>query len=139
MSTATQTPSTAWGACTKIVEAATKSCAAQTQPPPAPPSQPNWDAMANSFASLSTALTWGSILLAVIAIISGLAWGWVVAKRAENEARTEAKNCAQAVIDQWLADEAPKIVRAHVEYLRNTSLGDEDDDDAADAIGNAAG
>jgi hypothetical protein len=121
------------------VEAATKSCTPQAQPAPAAASQPNWDAMANSFASLSTALTWGSILLAVIAIISGLAWGWVVAKRAENEARTEAKRCAQAVIDQWLAQEAPKIVRAHVEYLRNTSLGGEDDDSAADAMGNAAG
>lgn len=138
MSVEAQTPSSAWGACTKIVEAATKSCSAQV-PTPSAPLQPNWDAMANSFASLSAAFAWGSLLLAIVAIISGLAWGWVVARRAENEARTEAQRCAQAFIDRWLADEAPQIVRAHVEYLRNTSLGGDDDDLAADAMGEAAG
>jgi hypothetical protein len=95
--------------------------------------------MANSFASLSAALTWGSMLIGVVAIIAGLAWGKLVAMRAENEARTEAQRCAQMFIEKWLAEEAPRIVRAHVENLVNTSLGSDDDDSAADAIGNAAG
>jgi hypothetical protein len=95
--------------------------------------------MANSFASLSTAFTWGSLILALVAIIGGLAWGWIVAKKAENEARTEAKRCAEAFIEKWLADEAPRIVREHMENIGKASLGTGNPDEAADAMGNAAG
>jgi hypothetical protein len=128
-------------ACARIVEASTKSCSLQAVPQAqTPASGPNWDAMANSFASLSTAFTWGSILLAFVGILAGLAWGYFVAIRAENEARTAAKRYAHEIINDWLAKEAPAIIRAHVENLRSPTLGDENDDDsAADALGEAAG
>ena len=132
-------PDGAINVCARIVEAATKTCSAPTAIPTPPPAPPNWDAMANSFAALSTAFVWGSILLAILAVIAGLAWGKLVTINAENEARTEAQKCARSTIDNWLAEEAPLLIRAHVEFLRNTSLGSDDDDKAADAIGKAAG
>ncbi|MBC3942003.1 hypothetical protein [Sphingomonas albertensis] len=95
--------------------------------------------MANSFSALSSAFAWGSLLLAVIALVAGLAWGWVITQRAENEARTEAEKCANAYIAKWLTDEAPGLVRAHVENLQNATLGRGNDDEAADAIGEEAG
>lgn len=137
-STSNQIQGTAWEACARIVEASTKSCA----PTPAQSlaaSEPNWDAMANSFASLSAALTWGSLILALVGILGGLAWGRFIATRAENEARTEAKKCAEEIIKRWLSEEAPGIIRAHVDTLENATLGPGDDGDAADAMGEAAG
>jgi hypothetical protein len=57
--------------CLELVETVAKSCAASSERV----SEPNWDAMANSFASLSSAFTWGTIILAVIALIGAIAWG----------------------------------------------------------------
>ena len=139
MPTTEQMPATAWGACTKIVEAATRSCHASPIAAPSPSSDPNWDALANSFAALSSAFAWGSIILAVAGILAGLAWGRAVALKAENEARTEAKKCADELIAKWLAEEAPGIIRAHLDALGNASLGKGDDDEAADDIGKEAG
>lgn len=139
MPTNPATPSTAWGACTKIVEAATKSCAGSGIAPPQPPLEPNWDALANSFASLSAALAWGSIGLAILAIVVGFGWAKIVTAEAKNEARTEAAKCAKLYIDEWLREMAPAIVRTHVEYLRSTTISGDKSDSTADAMGNAAG
>jgi hypothetical protein len=103
------------------------------------PAQPNWDALANSFASLSLAFTVGSIILGVIAVISAIGWGYVVTVRAEKEARKEASECAKVLMDKWLAEEAPKIVRQHVDNLQNASLGATNDAEAADEMGKEAG
>ena len=129
-------------ACVRIVEAGAKSCAAAVPAVSAvvpTAADPQWDALANSFASLSNAFAWGSLLLAVIAIVSAGAWGWFVKGWAEKEAKKEAKECTQKFIETWLAEEAPQIVRRHVDVLRNTSLGTVDDDNAADSIGQEAG
>ena len=155
MPTISDTPSTAWGACARIVEAATKSCAAPPRVlPPARGEAPDWDAMANSFASLSVALTVGSIVLALLAFLTGFAWMRIVSDRAAREAKTiaeqeakrvageaqkEAKSVADAYIAKWLIDEAPNIIRAHVENLQNATLGAGNDEDAADEMGKAAG
>lgn len=128
-------PSMAVEACSKMVEAATKSCVAAPQQA----GDPNWDAMATSFSSLSLAFTWGTIILAVIALIGAIAWGWFVKGWAEKEARIEAEKCATATINEWLSKEAPQIIRRHVEYLNDTSVGKTDDGKAADEIGEAAG
>ncbi|HEX4694208.1 hypothetical protein [Sphingomonas sp.] len=96
--------------------------------------------MANSFASLSTAIAWGSVIFALIGIVAGIAWGKIVTIQAENEARTEAKRAANELIKEWLSNQAPAIIRAHVELMGRTVLrGDEDDDAAADEIGKNAG
>ena len=86
--------------CERLVEAATKPCPAPAVAPPlsvAP--QPEWDALANSFASLGVALTWGGLILGLLAIIAGFAWSKIVRRDAEEEARTAAKEC----VDKSLA------------------------------------
>jgi hypothetical protein len=42
-------------------------------------------------------------------------------------------------MDKWLVDEAPQIVRKHVELLQNASLGSDDENEAADEMGREAG
>jgi large-conductance mechanosensitive channel len=127
-------PSMAVEACSKIVEAATNSCTA-----PATLATPNWDAMATSFASLSNAFAWGSLIVAIMAFIMALAWGKIVTARAEKEARDEAKKCANELIAKWLAEEAPQIIRLNVEIITNATLGNGNDEKAADDIGKEAG
>lgn len=126
-------------ACAKMVEAASACPATPAAAAPVTAGQPNWDAMASSFASLSLAFTVGSIALGVVAVISAIGWGFIVKARAEKEAREEARKCAREVVDQWLATEAPMRIRMYVEYLQDTSIGTIDDDRAADDIGKGAG
>ena len=95
--------------------------------------------MANSFASLSTAIAWGALVLAVLAVVVGVAWAKIVAAQAENEARTEAAKYAKAYIDTWLVDVAQALVRTHVEYLHSTTISGEADERTADKLGEAAG
>jgi hypothetical protein len=89
------------------------------------------------------AFTWGTIILAVVAILAALGWGYLVKGWAEKEAREEAGRCANkladAYINKWLAAEAPQIVRRHVDTIRDTTLGSGDDDKAAEDIGKEAG
>ncbi len=157
-------PSTAWGACTKMVEAATQATAKACSPPAAAPptaSVPNWDAMANSFAALSSALAWGATILGAAALLVGFAWMRIVSDRARKEARTiaekeartvaeeakkiadiearkEAKACAQAYIQSWLADEAPGIIQKHLELLNPPKIGSGDDLNTTDEMGEKA-
>lgn len=123
--------------CLKMVEAANRSCQ-PTAPLPAAPPEPNWDAMATSFSSLSSAFAWGSIILAVVAIVAALAWGRIVTATAEKEARAMAKACADEYIRDWLAKEAPGIIRERVDFILDATLGSGNDSDAADAIGREA-
>jgi hypothetical protein len=94
---------------------------------------------ADSLAALSTAFTFGSILLAIIALIAGFAWGKIVAAAAEREAKTAAKDCAEEYIVKWMAEEAPAIIRNQVDLLNDATIGDGDDADAADKLGEEAG
>ena len=125
-------------ACGQLVASAAQSCAAPivaTQRS----QQPNWDAMANSFAALSAAFAWGSILLALVGIAGAVGWGFLVKNWAEKAARTAATECAQRHVDKWLEKEAPRIIREHVELLQSASLGEQNDASAADEIGEGAG
>ncbi len=127
--------------CERFVSAASRACPApvnevaakvQSQPP-------EWDALANSFASLSSAFAWGSIWLATVAIIAAAGWGYIVKRWAEDEARKAAAESVQKHMEKWLAEEAPQIIRKNVELLNNTSLGQNDDAEAADEMGKEAG
>lgn len=123
--------------CERFVDAASRGCAAVQTAPTV--HEPPWDALANSFASLSAALTWGTILLAMVAIVAAVGWGFLVRHWAEREAKREAQECAQKFVDRWLVDEAPQIIRKHLELLTNASLGDANEDLAADEMGEEAG
>jgi hypothetical protein len=95
--------------------------------------------MANSFASLSAAFAWGSIILAIVALFGGIAWGWLVTVKAEREARKIAEACTRDYIEKWLAEKAPELVRQRVDLLLDTTLGSGNDLSAADEIGKGAG
>ncbi|RYG89603.1 MAG: hypothetical protein EON59_01295 [Alphaproteobacteria bacterium] len=129
--------------CERLINSAVQSCQSV---PVAPVAQavaakpePAWDALANSFASLSAAFAWGSIILAIIALAAAIGWGYVVKVWAEQEARKEAAECVKRQMDKWLAEEAPQLIRRSVELLQNTSLGTDDDAAAADEMGKEAG
>ncbi len=94
--------------------------------------------MAASFASLSNAFAWGSIILAIIAVFAALAWGKIVTATAEKEAKAMAKACADDYIKDWLAKEAPGIIRQRVDFILDATLGFGDDTEAADQIGKEA-
>jgi hypothetical protein len=95
--------------------------------------------MANSFASLSAAFAWGSVILAIVALFGGIAWGRLVTVKAEREARTIAEACTRDYIEKWLAEKAPELVRQRVDLLLDTTLGSGNDLSAADEIGKGAG
>lgn len=124
--------------CAKMVESATRACQPMISVPPEPANK-----TADSLAALSTAFMYGSILLALIALLGALAWGILVKIWAEREARAEAikvaKECADAYINKWLAEEAPGIIRARVDLIHDATLGSGNDDTAADDLGAGAG
>lgn len=109
-----------------------------TQPPP----EAATTSTADSLAALSVAFTYGSILFAILALIAGYAWGKIVAANAEREARDEAKKvakeCADEYVKQWMAKEAPGIIRERVDFILDTTLGGGNDAQAADEIGKEA-
>lgn len=127
------TPQIPISVCERLIEAASRPCPVPVAAPAAP--QPEWDALANSFASLGAAFAWGSLIFALIALLGGIAW----AKLVRGQAKDEAKRCAEETVREWLNKEAPGIIRQHIDLLKDTSLGTDDDDKAADEIGKEAG
>jgi len=114
-----------------MVEAATQSCQPAAPIPPAPASS-----TADSLAALSTAFTYGALLLAVVALVGAIAWGFVVKVWAEREAREEAGR----ITEKWLADEAiPMLRRESQEWKRTFSqdapISDGDIDELVAAAG----
>jgi hypothetical protein len=84
----------------------------------------------------------GSGRVAIVGLFGVLGWGYLVKVWAEREARDEAERCAKKHVDSymsnWLATEAPRIVRQHVENLMDASLRG-NDEKAAEDIGKEAG
>lgn len=96
--------------CAKMVESATRSCQPMISVPPEPATS-----TADGLVSLATAFTYGSIVLAIVAIIAGLAWGKIVTATAEREAR----EMAEAEVRKWLQNEGlPLMMREANEFLR---------------------
>jgi hypothetical protein len=124
--------------CERFVNAASRSCTVGAQPAQIV-HEPAWDALANSFASLSAAFAWGTLFLGLVAVLAAIGWGVLVRVWAEREARKEAAECVKRLMDKWLVEEAPQIVRKHVELLQNASLGGDDEATAADEMGEEAG
>jgi hypothetical protein len=119
--------------CAQMVESATRSCQPLIEVPPEPAIS-----AVDSLAMLSTAFTFGSILLAIIALIAGFAWGKIVAASAEKEAKQVARDCAKEYVEKWIAENAPGIIRSQVDLLNDATIGEGDDANAADEIGKEA-
>lgn len=94
-----------------MVEAATTSSAAAPALPQAVPPQPNWDAMANSFASLSTAIAVASAVFALIVFLVGLQWSVFFKAKVANDAKNEARKFATSEAKHW-AEAAKKDAAA---------------------------
>lgn len=129
LNVAQSAPSMTVEACFKMVDAATKSCTAHIQPQAFP-----GVSSGDGLAALSTAFTFGSILLAILALIAGFAWGKIVAATA----RDEAKSAAKEWVADWMAKNGPGIIQAHVELLNDATVGEGNDAEAADEIGKEA-
>ena len=124
--------------CLKMVEATARSCQPSVIQQAAPTS-PDWDAIAVSLTSQSNAIAFGAVVLAVMVAVAGIAWGVIITRNAEREARAMAKACAEDYIARWLADEAPGIIRERVDLIIDATLGPGDDAKAADDLGKSAG
>lgn len=124
--------------CVRMVEVATRSCHALVQAQPASAQSPGISA-ADSLAALSNSFAFGSLLLAVIVLVGGFSWGKIIAASAKEEATQAAAKLAEQRIEDWLAKEAPRIVRTQVDLILNATLGSGDDADAADRLGKEAG
>lgn len=121
--------------CERLIDAASRPCPTPVEVPPvAVASQPEWDALANSLASVGAAVAWGGTVLAVIALIAGIAW----AKLLRGIAREESRRCAEELMDRWLAEEAPQILSRMNASMQDASIGDTEDTLAADQIGEGA-
>lgn len=131
--------------CERLIGAAYKACptpvalTGTAASPPPPVAQPEWDALANAFASLSMALAWGSLLLGIVAIAAGVAWARHVRKSAEEEARAEARKCVEELMREWRSTDLPPLVRQSVEVILDASKGLGNDLTAADEMGEGAG
>jgi hypothetical protein len=121
--------------CERLIEAGTKPCPAPVAAPPlqAAP-QPEWDALANSLASVGAAVAWGGTVLAIIALIAGIAW----AKLLRGIAREESRRCAEELMEKWLAEEAPQLLSRMNASIQDASIGDTEDTLAADQMGEGA-
>lgn len=136
--------------CEKFVEAASQPCKGallstpDVTPQPASPiiaaaPQPEWDALASSFAALSNSFAFGSLLLAAITLFAGIGWGLWIKGLAERIAKEEAEKYASAKFEEWCRTEAPQMVRRHLDLLTDATLGTGNDATAADEIGEGAG
>ena len=119
--------------CAQMVESATRSCQPLIE---VPPDQAN--SAADSLAMLSTAFTFGSILLAILVMVVAIPWAKQVASQAKEDAEKAAKERADTYIEEWLANEAPGIIRARVDFILDATIGSGDDAKAADDIGQGA-
>ncbi|GAA0771245.1 hypothetical protein [Brevundimonas aurantiaca] len=98
-----------------MVEAATRPC----QPLPAPPPEaanPNWDAVAVSLTSQANAISIGAAALAVGALLGGIAWGRIIGRQAEREAR----QVAEQEVEKWIKDEGIPMLRREVAEFQQT-------------------
>ena len=120
-------------ACSKMVESGTRSCQPLISVPPEPA-----NTTADALAALSTAFTFGSMLVGILVVIAGYAWGRFVAADAKDHAQKAAKERADEYIQEWLAKDAPSIIRQRVDFILDATLGSGNDAEAADDIGKEA-
>lgn len=128
-------------ACVRLLEAATNGCKRGVEQIPAPPAAaaqipavPDWNPVSTSLTSLSTAFTWGSVVIAFMAILVTIGLVYVVGQRAEKEAHDTAKKCA----DEWLAANGPRLMREYIELIQSPAIDGSGNGNAADEMGESA-
>lgn len=114
--------------CTKMVESAAHACQPIVQASSVPATS-----TADALAGLSTAFTFGSMLLAVLVLLAGFTWAKFVAHEAKEMAKADARD----YIAKWLAEQAPVIIRERVDLIIDATIGSGDDATAAEDLGEA--
>lgn len=96
------------GVCERLINAATAHCNAVISPPPAPVvvHDASWDSVTTGLSDLSTAITYGMFVLAVLALLGVIGWGYFVRQWAKDEAIKEARKAAE----EWFDKEAPAVL-----------------------------
>jgi len=105
-------------------------------------SQMNFDALALSIAAQNNAIAWGATVLALIALLGGLGWTFVVVSRAKHEAHKAALDhldeVGPALMRKWLENNLPRYLRELKEMKSDDIDGDRTPDFDATTIGDYA-
>ena len=122
--------------CERLMTAATSHCGQTTiATPPAiiATHEPNWEAVTTGLTSMSTAFSWGLVVLAVIGLLGLIGFGIFVRGWAKEEARKVAQD--------WFDTEAPEILKQLNAPLNppGGNIPPSAPDDGANDIANAAG
>ncbi|MEO8927640.1 MAG: hypothetical protein ABI306_10810 [Caulobacteraceae bacterium] len=129
-------PTMAVEACARMVTASSHACLATV----AAPEPQRFDALAASLGALSSGLTFGAIVIAILTVLAGYAWGRLIARQAKDEAvkamresvGEEVERVARPIIDAWLTTEGVEQMRQIAQMTQPSSLAT--DPDAADRI-----
>lgn len=93
--------------CERLLTVATNQCRAATAQIPATPAlpihEPNWEGVTTALTSMSTALTWGLFVLAIVGLVGLIPFVFFIRLWAKDEARKAAKD--------WFDTEAPAILK----------------------------
>lgn len=118
VSTPAAVPSMAVEACARMVDVAAKSCIAPGAQPAV--AQPNWDAMATAIAQQSNTIAVIGLFVTLILFIGGFAWGKIIVRDAEQEARAEARQC----VERWIKEEGVKVAKEAAAKVANEVASD---------------
>ncbi|MDK2747764.1 MAG: hypothetical protein KYX67_10630 [Brevundimonas sp.] len=69
-----------------------------------------------SLTSQANAIAFGSLVLAVAAVLAGIAWGRIIGLQAKREAR----QVAEQEMEKWLKDEGIPMLRREISQFQQT-------------------
>ena len=124
-------------ACAKVVAAATAHCIA-VQPPVVSVMPANVDSLSTAIAFGSAAIMAVTLVVVIAGIFVGMRWGQNVVREAKEGALAAAKAEVNAMLLAWLNDDAPALVRTHVEFILAQSPTTPGADEATDQMGEHA-
>lgn len=112
-------PQIAVKTCERLIEASAAKCAAAPAPVQA------GSEVADSLAGLSASIAFGSLVLAVVAFIAALGWGFFFVGLARHEARIHAKKTVddqiRGLCEEWLSKNVPRMFREYANLATPSS------------------
>ncbi len=99
---------------------------------------PSFDTLATSIAFGSAVIMAVTLVVVVLGIVVAVRWGQNVVREAKQEAASAADLHIAEKMRAWLNDDAPALVRTHVELILAQSPATPAADEAADQMGENA-
>jgi hypothetical protein len=126
--------------CERLANRLVDHCAVSVAPlPTSPPHDaPNFDSLASSIAFGSVVIMVVTLVVVFAGIVVAIQWARGVVAEAKSEAAKAAKETIGEVLRGWLNDEAPTLVRTHVELILARSPATTAADEATDEMGRSA-